>query len=109
MGEIIPFVAVALLVLGILVAVILLLALAIAVIKPLDQEDMVERVKIKIDGQQALDLVESLKSTNDISFKKDRPASYEFYEKRTGRLVRIEVEHGIREVQENPKVVSSNF
>ena len=65
-----------------------------AVVKPLDQEDMVERVKIRLTGELARKLAEKLVSANDAAYSERKTVVVDIYEPGTDRLIRFEVEKG---------------
>jgi hypothetical protein len=95
MGEVMP-----LLIGGFVILVILVLLVAKAqfnrkvVVKPLEQEDMVERVKIHLTGELAKRLAAKLVEANNTAFSEKRLAVVDIYEPGTDRLIRFEVEKG---------------
>jgi hypothetical protein len=95
MGEVMPI-----LVVGFVVLVVMVLIMAKAqfnrraVVKPLEQEDMVERVKIRLTGEAAKVLAKKLVEANDMAFSEKRMVIADIYEPGTDRLIRFEVERG---------------
>ena len=94
MGEVMPIVVagfVVLVVLGLVMAKVQLNKRA--VVRPLDQEDMVERVKIRLTGELAVKLAEKLTAAN-ATVLEDGKAIVDIYEPSTDRLIRFEVDKG---------------
>lgn len=95
MGEVMPVV-----IAGFVILVIIAIVMAKAqlnrkaVVRPLDQEDMVERVKIHLTGELAKKLAEKLVAANDTAFSEKKMVVVDIYEPGTDRLIRFEVEKG---------------
>ena len=95
MGEVMP-----LLIVGFAILVIIVIVMAKAqanrkvVMKPIDQEDMVERIKIKLTGYKAICLAQNILRANDESAE-GKEGIVEIYDG-NGRLFRFEIENGER-------------
>ena len=65
-----------------------------SVVKDSDQEDMVERVKIRLTGILALKLANKLAEANIEAYTEGKTVIVDMYEPGTDRLIRFEVEKG---------------
>ena len=93
MGEVMPLVIAGFIILVIIVAVIAKSQFnKKAVVKPLDQEDMVERVKIRLTGELAKNLAERLSAAGVTAHDHKTMVVVDVYEPGTDRLIRFEVE-----------------
>lgn len=97
MGEVMPIV-----VAGFVILIIIAVVMAKsqlnkkAVVKPLDQEDMVERIKIHLTGELAKTLAGKLVAANDEAYTEKKAVVVDIYESTTDRLIRFEVDKGER-------------
>ena len=93
MGEVMPVVVAGMVVLVLVAAVMAKTQLLRrAVVRPLDQEDMVQRVKVRLSAEQAEGLAGKLVKAAGEAREAGKKGSYvEVYEG-AGRLVRFEVE-----------------
>jgi hypothetical protein len=91
MGEIMPFLVIALIVLGALVAVMANNTRRKAVVQPLEEQDLVKRVKIRLSRVDALRMVTSIQSILQRDPKKG-PYIFEHYETDSGRLIHLEID-----------------
>jgi Mg2+/citrate symporter len=95
MGEVMPVI-----IAGFVVLIIIAIVMAKsqlnkkAVVKPLDQEDMVERVKIHLTGELAKSLAAKLVAANEEAYREKRMVLVDIYEPGMDRLIRFEVDKG---------------
>lgn len=87
MGEIIPYAVLALLILAVLVFSLAKMASRKVVIKPIEEEDMVCRVKIKMSSEDAKLLAAKLSD----AVMSNSTVMVEQYEKESDRLLRFEI------------------
>ena len=93
MGEIMPILISGLVVLGLVVLFLARLHLnKKAVVKPMDQEDMVERIKMRLTQELAHTLSKLLAEAAETASKENRQVVVDVYEPKTDRLLRFEVE-----------------
>ena len=93
MGEIMPILISGLVVLGLVVLFLARLHLnKKAVVKPMDQEDMVERIKMRLTSEIARTLSQQLADAVETSSREHRTVVVDIYEPKTDRLLRFEVE-----------------
>jgi hypothetical protein len=93
MSEIFPVLIVGLVLLAIVVAVMAKMQLnKKAVVKPMDQEDLVERIKMRLTADLARALARQLAEASDTALQAHQPVVVDIYEPKTDRLLRFEVE-----------------
>ncbi len=93
MSEIMPILIAGLVVLGLVVLFLARMQLnKKAVVKPMDQEDMVERIKMRLTGELAQTLSKQLAEAGETTCKERRMVVVDIYEPKTDRLLRFEVE-----------------
>lgn len=91
MGEIIPYAVLALLILFVLVLSLAKIASRKVVVKPIEEEDMVCRVKIKITSEDAKELASKLSDAAVNSSNNSSSVMIEQYDKKSDRLLRFEI------------------
>jgi len=94
MGELMPFLICGFVVLLIVVGVIAKNGSRKAVVKPIEQTDLVERVKIRLNHNDAFVLRTNLDhALADIGNDNDKTFIVDHYEKETDRLIRFEISY----------------
>ena len=92
MGEVMPFVVLVLAILVVTVAAIMKMGLnKRAVVRPLSEEDMVQRIKIRLDVTEAKLLSEELAAASEEAAKSKKTVTVDRYETATGRLMQVNV------------------
>ena len=93
MGEIIPFMILALVVLAIIGAFLMRMAFnRKVVVKPVDQEDLVDRIKIQLKDTEVTDLVGKLNAASNNAVASGIPVLVTHYlDGGTDRMVQFEV------------------
>ena len=85
MGEIMPILIAGLVVLGLIVAFLARMQLnKKAVVKPMDQEDLVERIKMRLTGEIAQTLSRQLAEAGEKACLEHRMVVVDIYEPKTG-------------------------
>ena len=93
MSEIMPILIAGLVVLGLMVLFLARMQLnKKAVVKPMDQEDMVERIKMHLTSELALTLSRQLAEAAATCSSEHRTVVVDIYEPKTDRLLRFEVD-----------------
>ena len=93
MGEVMPILIAGLVLMGLVVIFIAKMQLnKKAVVKPMDQEDMVERIKMRLTGETARTLSKQLAEAGETACREHQKVVVDFYEPKTDRLLRFEVE-----------------
>ena len=93
MGEVMPILIAALVVLGLVVLIFARLQLnKKTVTKPMEQEDLVERIKMRLTCELAQTLSRQLAEASTTAQQNQRPVVVDIYEPKTDRLLRFEVE-----------------
>ena len=93
MGEVMPILIAGLVVLGLIVLLLARMQLnKKAVVKPMDQEDMVERIKMRLTSELALSLSKQLAEAGATANNEHRAVVVDIYEPKTDRLLRFEVD-----------------
>jgi hypothetical protein len=110
MGEVMPVVVAGFVILVIMVMMMAKVQFNKKVVhKPLEQEDMVERVKIHLTGFMAKSLAAKLVAANAEACASKGMVSVEIYEQVTnGRLIRFEVKDGEKSAEPR-SAVGSDF